>query len=200
MIKKPMQETFDAAFAAVKANHQWTTVPVGTIGSTPIDMVLHCPECGVQHIDAPKSCSMGVGCDESGVCYAEAHGEPDRCDAWKNPIHRSHLCSACGFVWRPADVPTNGVASIKTKGKNDDAFEPRHKNTLLNAQVEDFFEGLGASDDVNDIQSAFRSIGLAEDTIKHILTVICRSKPLGNYPGAQSAEKIKGAAHDRRSN
>ncbi len=25
------------------------------------------------------ACTMGVGCDEAGVCYAEAHGEPDRC-------------------------------------------------------------------------------------------------------------------------
>lgn len=24
-------------------------------------------------------CTMGVGCDEYGVCYAEAHGEPERC-------------------------------------------------------------------------------------------------------------------------
>lgn len=26
-----------------------------------------------------KPCSLGVGCDEYGVCYADAHGEPDRC-------------------------------------------------------------------------------------------------------------------------
>jgi hypothetical protein len=24
-------------------------------------------------------CDMGVGCDEAGVCYAEAHGQPERC-------------------------------------------------------------------------------------------------------------------------
>lgn len=24
-------------------------------------------------------CTMGVGCDEAGVCYAAAHGEPERC-------------------------------------------------------------------------------------------------------------------------
>jgi hypothetical protein len=29
----------------------------------------------------PKPCTMGVGCQESGVCYAEAMGEPNRCDA-----------------------------------------------------------------------------------------------------------------------
>ena len=26
-----------------------------------------------------KQCDMGVGCLEAGVCYADAHGEPERC-------------------------------------------------------------------------------------------------------------------------
>jgi hypothetical protein len=26
-----------------------------------------------------KPCTMGVGCDEAGVCYAAAHGRPDEC-------------------------------------------------------------------------------------------------------------------------
>lgn len=26
-----------------------------------------------------EPCNMGVGCDEYGVCYADAHGEPERC-------------------------------------------------------------------------------------------------------------------------
>jgi len=64
---------------------------------TPIDMVLFCPRCGEQHIDAPD----------------------ERTPDWTNPPHKSHLCHACGCIWRPADVPTNGVAAIRTKGKND---------------------------------------------------------------------------------
>jgi hypothetical protein len=28
-----------------------------------------------------KPCTMGVGCQEAGVCYASAMGEPNRCDA-----------------------------------------------------------------------------------------------------------------------
>lgn len=24
-------------------------------------------------------CSLGVGCEDAGMCYAMAHGEPDRC-------------------------------------------------------------------------------------------------------------------------
>lgn len=62
----------------------------------PIPMVLHCQKCGTQHIDAPE----------------ESAG-------WANPPHRSHLCHACGHIWRPADVPTTGVAAIQTRGKND---------------------------------------------------------------------------------
>jgi rubredoxin len=59
-----------------------------------IDMVLYCPECGEQHLD-------------------EAAGD------WTNPPHRSHLCHGCGHIWRPADVPTNGVLSVRTMGLKD---------------------------------------------------------------------------------
>jgi hypothetical protein len=62
--------------------------------TAPIDMVLFCPKCGYQHIDEPS---------------------PD----WSNPPHRTHMCLNCDYLWRPADVPTNGVKAIKTKGKAD---------------------------------------------------------------------------------
>ena len=67
--------------------------------AVPIDMVLHCPVCGMQHIDDPKHWNGKV------------------------EVHRSHLCvpaaGGCGHVWRPADVATNGVAAVKTQGKAD---------------------------------------------------------------------------------
>lgn len=62
----------------------------------PIDMVIFCPACHKQHIDAP---------------------EPGK--GWYNPPHTSHLCHYCGRVFRLADVPTNGVPCIQTKGKAD---------------------------------------------------------------------------------
>ncbi len=62
----------------------------------PVPMLLFCPSCGRQHVDAPEA--------ESG---------------WTNPPHKSHKCHACGLVWRPADVPTNGVATIETRGSAD---------------------------------------------------------------------------------
>ena len=65
----------------------------------PIDMILHCPACGVQHVDTAEHWGGTV------------------------EIHRSHLCvpaaGGCGYIWRPSDVPTNGVQSIKTRGKSD---------------------------------------------------------------------------------
>ena len=27
----------------------------------------------------PQGCTLGVGCDEYGICYAEAHGQPEQC-------------------------------------------------------------------------------------------------------------------------
>lgn len=64
------------------------------VAPAPIDMVLYCPACHVQHIDEAS-------------------------EGWGNPPHRSHLCHACGCIWRPADVATNGITSVKTCGKAD---------------------------------------------------------------------------------
>lgn len=61
-----------------------------------IPMILHCPRCQLLHVDAPA---------------------PEK--GWENPPHRSHLCHGCQTVWRPADVPTVGVAGIETRGNAD---------------------------------------------------------------------------------
>ena len=47
----------------------------------------------------PKPCDMGVGCDEAGVCYASAMGEPERCQLL-NPDVRIVPCDACGTEGR----------------------------------------------------------------------------------------------------
>lgn len=77
----------------------------------PIDMVLYCPNCGLQHVDAPETCP-----DEGCPHYGTPHSHPSD---WLNPPHRSHLCHECGCIWRPADVPTNGVERLQTTGKAD---------------------------------------------------------------------------------
>lgn len=67
------------------------------VDEAPIPMILHCPSCGLQHIDEPD----------------------ERTPDWSNPPHRSHLCHGCGCIWRPADVATEGVRTISTAGKAD---------------------------------------------------------------------------------
>ena len=62
----------------------------------PIPMVLHCPVCHDQHIDAP---------------------EPG--NGWNNPPHKSHLCHTCGTIWRPASVPTTGVVNVSMGSKDN---------------------------------------------------------------------------------
>lgn len=73
----------------------------------PLDMLLFCPKCGVQHVDGVEDHEVDHG------SHVEVMAD------WMNPPHRSHLCHACGTIWRPADVPTNGVAAIATRGKAD---------------------------------------------------------------------------------
>lgn len=65
--------------------------------AVPIQMILHCPRCGLQHVDEPD----------------------ERTPGWTNPPHRSHLCHGCGCIWRPADCPTTGVAALYTSGTAD---------------------------------------------------------------------------------
>lgn len=99
--------------------------------STPIPRVLHCPKCGLQHIDAPD-------------VYDNSHvtGRP----VWDNPPHRSHLCLGCGHVWRPADVPTEGVAAIQTRGDADSPAPSTHDDHEAIARLAYFivFDGLDA--------------------------------------------------------
>lgn len=93
-------------------NHCWAAWQAALAIEQPIDMLLFCPKCGVQHIDAPKPEKIDAFDSGADIEYI-------RKPAWENPPHRSHLCCACGCTWRPADVPTNGVASIATQGKAD---------------------------------------------------------------------------------
>lgn len=89
----------------------------------PIDMILHCPRCHTQHVDAPDDSRGPIKCQRTPEC-AEPCGE--WC-GWTNPPHRSHKCHHCNMIWRPADVYTNGVEKIKTKGANDTLVLRRRK-------------------------------------------------------------------------
>jgi predicted RNA-binding Zn-ribbon protein involved in translation (DUF1610 family) len=58
------------------------TPPFGSAEPEPISMILMCPACGERHYDV---------------------GE------FATKPHHTHACQECGFVWRPAVVPTLGV-------------------------------------------------------------------------------------------
>jgi hypothetical protein len=94
-------------------------------GTMPIDMLLYCPRCGLQHVDAPD--------------------ERD----WTNPPRESHLCHGCGCIWRPADVPTNGVAVIQTRGTSDNW--PQATTEIGTAHIAGTMPSELSSDDVRDL-------------------------------------------------
>jgi hypothetical protein len=92
-------ETTGTAFSVAVGTPDERSVPLYTV---PIDMVLHCPNCGAQHIDAVT-------------------------ETWPNDPHRTHLCHYCEHRWRPADVATNGVEAVKTRGKDDSPIVDRSR-------------------------------------------------------------------------
>lgn len=122
----------------------------------PIDMILHCPVCHEQHIDEPEEGDPDF--TEDGRAFVARKG-------WDNPPHRSHLCHGCGSIWRPADVPTNGVREIKTKGKADALrTSPEGAQTVTNS---DIFEVL--SDNYRELRNGdFSSV--AEDIMSLLRT------------------------------
>jgi hypothetical protein len=84
----------------------------------PLDMILFCPNCFAQHVDEARP----------DVCESCGLSE-NKCDCvvfteWLNPPHKSHRCQRCNHVWRPSDVPTNGVKEIKTAGRCDSFAVP----------------------------------------------------------------------------
>lgn len=77
---------------------------------SPIDMIIHCPKCGTQHVDAPDPTKcQDCGLDED-LCTADG-----RCsfNPWTNPPHKKHRCLSCNNVFKVANVPTNGVAELQ---------------------------------------------------------------------------------------
>lgn len=58
--------------------------------ATPLPMLLFCPRCQKQHIDAPEPAT-----------------------GWTNPPHATHTCQHCGLLWRPSNHNTEGVEFVK---------------------------------------------------------------------------------------
>lgn len=143
------QMTAGAIYAAADAmralrNHL-ELGPGASSSAAPVDMLLFCPACSTQHVDAA---------DPEGVTSVEINGREDR---WDNPPHRTHLCHACGHRWRPADVATNGVLAIATKGQLDGAAAPAYFAAV--AKTEGVALGLArASANIRQSAIAIRSV------------------------------------------
>lgn len=142
----------DPTTAFPKGTRFYAAPPVPA--AVPINMILHCPKCGLQHVDAPDADIPGQVVRDGKLVSVPCVIKANDPSAWTNPPHRSHLCHGCGHIWRPADVPTNGVAAIKTKGKADSPrVDPRQafedaamldwlvKERLLFAWVTDYRDG-----------------------------------------------------------
>ncbi|CAJ8845363.1 gp03 [Burkholderia pseudomallei] len=138
---------------------RYALAPIEQPAVAPIDMLLFCPKCGVQHVDAPEKASEGHP-----VLYA---------DAWTNSPHRSHLCHACGTIWRPADVPTNGVVAIQTRGKADTwDGEPADEWTASFETWCDRFPEISAVERLREAWQEARA-ALPEDRIDWIANTHC---------------------------
>lgn len=138
----------------------------------PVDMILFCPNCGLQHIDKaerhePDCAAMRTALSENGthaICV---------CNVWSNPPHRSHLCGYCNHVWRPADVPTNGVLEIKSRGTSDSApilrqikpvnrFRPQWRHTARGTLYVELGRGEFQSSKTNLIGAGIKGDALKE--------------------------------------
>lgn len=93
-------QELDGGGIKVVGNHKYDVTEqidslLASAAEQPIPMVLHCPECHLQHIDVD---------DETG------NWATDR-------LHRKHLCKpadgGCGHVWMPALVHTVGVEKLE---------------------------------------------------------------------------------------
>jgi hypothetical protein len=91
----------------VRAEKEWYIKTKGI--KPPVDVVLFCPNCGIQHIDKsePDKCETCGGGRTNCIC--EFFTE------WLNPPHAKHRCKACNHVWKPFDYPTNGVFETNEK-------------------------------------------------------------------------------------
>lgn len=136
------------------------------VHSTPIDMILHCPSCHHQHIDAPEA-------------------------SWTNPPHKSHLCAKCATIWRPCDLPTNGVRAIETCGKADTwttlgpTSAPGHTDLMVSLEAIDaFIDANPPPDAIEDRLAALEArpqwTEEKERVVKFALNTLRRSMLNGN--------------------
>jgi hypothetical protein len=102
-----MDEARDKAVSKLATSHD----------AEPVPMVLHCPKCGVQHIDASNEEEVRITAAERGFVVGSRDWEDFiEKNEWLNPPHKTHQCQSCKHEWRPFDYATTGVASMIVSG------------------------------------------------------------------------------------
>jgi hypothetical protein len=80
-----------------------------TPGREPVAMLLYCPRCQMQHVDAADTEEEYTRKLHESAWWELGGEKPAR---WTNPPHATHTCKGCGLNWRPSNAPTVGVAAI----------------------------------------------------------------------------------------
>ncbi len=132
------------------------------------------PDVGVK--PCTKPCTMGVGCDEAGMCYADAHGQPEQCPrnadegvkalverlmACHPPAPNSHMAN---MVATPILVNPDGPAAaalierLSTADRRDEVM--RAENARLRRKLAEM--GVTLIEDVDGHIDALRSRKEAE--------------------------------------
>lgn len=124
------EESERSELARLKAKYEppATTAESADGERAPEDAILFCPKCKTQHIDKaePDKCQECGGdefshfdIDENGKQRdGTSCGHTTTCDctrfvAWLNPPHKKHRCHNCNHVWKPLNIPTNGVKELE---------------------------------------------------------------------------------------
>lgn len=78
-----------------------------------------------------EACTLGVGCEQYGVCYAEAHGQPDQCGraaASPPPVDRAEAGEPVGYqVW----ISERGWSRVLYPKADAEAAVSNDRNTIL---------------------------------------------------------------------
>lgn len=86
---------------------------------SPVPAILHCPKCGLQHIDRPETDAEYAARLHESAWWELGGVQPER---WNNPPHASHKCAGCKWVWRPMPCASNGVVNHGSAGELDQPY------------------------------------------------------------------------------
>lgn len=137
--------------------------------ASPIPMILFCPACGLQHIDAPDERTLD----------------------WTNPPHKSHLCHGCKHIWRPCDRPTNGVAEITTQGKADSPAV--RKTSSLLKMIQELDEAF--ADERAELKLALDRIHALEEALRSHGVIVMNNSELCTFCGSSAPVLLKQIVH-----